>query len=78
MSLSARAVGAGFVLFSALVLAYFTAWTFLAPLSATEPPLVRVALPPFPPRPVLLALPYAGVVGLTALVGAFVALAGRK
>jgi hypothetical protein len=63
--MSARVLGATCVGVSAAVFVYFTLWTFAAPFAPAS-------LPAFPPRALLLALPYAGAAGLCLLVAAFI------
>jgi Dolichol phosphate-mannose biosynthesis regulatory protein (DPM2) len=69
--MSARVLGVLCVAFSAAVFVYFSAWTFAVPFL----PSIRSA---FPPRAVLLALPYIGIVGLCAGVTAFIQVIGLR
>lgn len=63
--MSARVLGVFCVVFSGAVFAYSTAWTFVVPFV----PAIRSV---FPPRAVLLALPYLGIVCLLLGSAAFV------
>jgi hypothetical protein len=74
--MGSKTVGVVCVLFSACVFVYFTFWTIALPLIRPEAaPLLFAA---FPRRGWLIALPYAGIVTLVALVATFIQICSKR